>query len=211
MKAQTRVYVWGAGTVVLAVLVLLLLRAGGAQLAIGGDLGTDPSGLRMSILYRSGGADTKSYALWRYADCTPDFPNYVFYKANTYHYADGRVAPSTSAQTLGANLYSPNRDVYAFSPGWERFTTARPRQHPDCVAEIRAFAQSANVNVTEVVFVTNERNVTVTERVYVNQTVYVCEDGQFATDSSACSSPVAVAKPYGMLARLWDWLWGLFA
>jgi len=177
--------------VIALILGALLWSEFGSQ-AIGDPIAPNTQ-VNVKIYDTSGGISTKTWGQVNYGYCAANMPGYAYAPANALVDTCGNVIQNVQSRICPGNAYKYPNDVY-FMPGLTgngQFTGDKPRQHPDCAAEILAYAQSAGVNVTNVVFVDREN--TVIKEIVTNQTVYVCsETGQFISDPSQCTAAEVV-------------------
>jgi hypothetical protein len=216
---------------IVAVVLLAAIARFGGLYAIGDPVGS--SSVTVKIYDTSGSTSTKTWTTIKYNECTADIPNFNTYTANMRVDSSGKDC--AVGQACVGNTYLVSQTVYGTTLGSGSITTNKPRQHPTCVQEITNFAKSAGVNITQVVYLNDTVTETIVNNVvkytcgdgvvvdtvsgcighdrvqtiYVNQTIYMC-DGVPSLDPKDCVSSVPVAGEESVIARLLEWIKGIF-
>lgn len=194
-RATTNIWVWVIlGLVLVGGLALAGAARVGLFAVIGDPIGYTPMTVYVYEKTASGYTSYgKSWSALNYQNCTADYPTYFVAPANKFVDKYGNVYDSYDEGTwLMGNRYRFPKTVYVKSTGNNGFTESAPRQDPGCVQAITAFAQSAGVNITLVQYV----NQTVTEVVVNEVTKYKCSDGYVADTIAGCVGHDKVERIY---------------
>lgn len=150
------------------------------------------STMQVDINFGDGSSTSKNWGYYIYDDCTVDMPGYVFYEGGKYvNIFTGQVVTDPTNQGGG---YQFRNSVYGNpkSLGNYGFTTSRPRQEPSCIQEIINFAKSANVELTQVVYI----NTTIVQTIENNTITYICPDGYKTYNENDCTGHAVIEKIY---------------